>query len=90
MATQPVPFGSNILVDAWNSALGIFERWVDHELGIGEVAISQENQAAAAALDDADAPIGAVPGQVIPGVSNTVLLVAAAGLALVAYVLLSK
>lgn len=48
----------SLLSDAWNTGLGLFERWVDHELGLGEVALAAESDAHQVAVNQTEAPGG--------------------------------
>lgn len=77
----------SFLVDAWNRGLGIFEAWVDSELGIGEVRLANENAQHAAAIAASQAPAAA---ELVPGLPNMALAIIGGGLALVAVLLLSR
>lgn len=91
MATAPrtYDFGS-VLGDVWNTALGSFNKWVDHELG-ADIALEHEAQLSAAQIQADNSPVvdqtapGFLQGSV--GGFNVTTLALVAGAALVVVLL---
>lgn len=80
-------FLPSLLTDAWDTGLGIFSRWVDHELGLGEVALAAESEAHSTSIAQHEAPSGggiSIAGQQF----SLVTLGLVAGLGLVIFLLL--
>lgn len=89
MATRDTGMTFNsVLADAWNTALGTFERWIDHQLPEAEVQIARENSAAAAQLQQSQAPQAIAPAG-LPG-GDTTILVGGAVVALVVLLALRR
>lgn len=71
----------SLLSGAFDAVTGTFRNFLDHELGLGEVALAHESAAHGFAIEQQEAPAGSTPSTSAQQFTlTTLLLVAGAGL----------